>query len=210
MDPKARQILPPPECPRLQVSRTPQLEGLPPPAHRRSNSYPANPYIPPPGQKRRAFAIPSPPTPLIFKWRCCQPRCDNSPHPDENGVQINVNTSFNTTHTITHFKWVLTCVGCEGNDTYIWQPGFRDEECSKCSHRACSDCMLLHVEGCTEWRGHTDEPAMGRGIWARLGIWDAEESGLALREDDREAPQVFRRQMRRWSRVIRSGSTVME
>ncbi|KAF2678828.1 hypothetical protein K458DRAFT_394472 [Lentithecium fluviatile CBS 122367] len=173
MTPNSYPIPPPPGeflLPLPQPSQSPQhhVEGLSSPND-----------APTPRRRRRAFPIPYPPKPLIFKWRCCQPWCDNSRPPASNTLPINVNTRANTTHTTVHFKWVWTRLGDEGDEACIWQPGYREEKCSRCSHPACSDCLLVNVDGWTEWRGESGESATGKGIWARLGIWDADapESG---------------------------------
>jgi hypothetical protein len=162
--------------------------------------------------RRRAFPIPFPPKPLIFKWRCCETWCDNSlpPLSPRKPNRTNANTNTNTTHTTTHFRWAYTCVGDRHEMAYTWQPGYRDEECSRCGHKACSDCVFVSVDGWTEWRGEDGENETGKGVWARLGVWDKEGSVEASREGDGEVMMKFGKWVRKFGSSFEGGDSSLD
>ncbi|KAF2247408.1 hypothetical protein BU26DRAFT_566392 [Trematosphaeria pertusa] len=146
-----------------------------PPPRRRTPILPRDPNIPPSARYRKAHDIHTPPLPITFKWRCCQPSCNAS-------ALLPVT---NSTTTTTHFVTILSPYKTQ----YSWEPAFRNHRCMQCGHAACAECWFLSVESekCA-WRGAGEMVEDGsRGLWERIGVWDSREEcerrGGALRVD---------------------------
>lgn len=105
----------------------------------------------------RASTVHNPPLPLIFLWRCCRSDCRANNH------------FFTKTH-FTRLRHVRGLV-----DTWSWAPSYRTDKCQECKHEACEICLLLQVEGESEWKGAEAENDFGEtgdvGVWRRVGFW---------------------------------------
>ena len=137
-------ILPTPGIPDM-VSRTVFVPKIPhsssPDAHLSSCS---RPY---------ASATHRPALPLTFHWRCCRAGCRAN----------------NAVVTSTHFTQ-LHHISLPGERRYC-APSYRLSKCAECEHQACEYCLLLQVEGQSEWRG-SDSETDPVGVWLRIGMWE--------------------------------------
>lgn len=131
----------------LRTVATPRIAQPPSPnAHLTHHSQPC------------ASATHTPPLPLMFLWRCCRSDCRTS------------NTHFTTTHftRLHHVRGRL--------ERWTWAPSYRKDSCQECNHAACETCLLLQVEGHSEWKGAEVESEFGQtgdvGVWRRIGFWD--------------------------------------
>lgn len=84
--------------------------------------------------------------PLTFHWRCCLPGCRAN----------------NAVLTSTHFTH-LCHINAPG-DKRSRMPSYRLSRCTECEHRACDWCLLLRVQGESEWRASDSEND-------HIGVW---------------------------------------
>lgn len=150
---------------RKRIVAVPKLQNSPSPnAHLAPHSLP------------RASAVHTPPLPLKFLWRCCRLGCGQK----------------NVYSTSTHFKFLRHVRGPINNWSCV--PSYRTDRCQGCEHEACAICLLLQVEGNSEWKGVKFEKEFGEtgdvGVWRRIGIWGEgrrfgiiEEQGKARHND---------------------------
>ena len=174
------------------------LPNQPPPSKLKSRtvvmpmiSYLSSPGIyPQPHVQPRASATHAPPLPVAFRWRCCRSGC----------------LTTNKLHTSTHFTRLSHVHGLQ--DTVYWTPSYRLDRCSDCQHQACKICLLLEVEGQSEWKAAEAEVDFDKtgqlGIWRRIGYWgEGRRFGVVDEMKDRARDDVEqRRDMRERRRYI--------
>ena len=103
--------------------------------------------------RSHASATHDPSLPLIFHWRCCRAGCRAN----------------NAVVTSTHFTQLRHISAPRGKR--YWAPSYRLSKCIECENRACEWCLLLQVEGQSEWRG-SDSETDSVGVWLRIGMWE--------------------------------------
>lgn len=135
-------FLPKPQSPNF-VLPTVSVPNIPKPASPNAHLSPSS--------RPHAPAIHTPALPLTFHWRCCRSGCRAN----------------NIVCTTTHFTHLLIC---DSHDIWYRAPSYRLDKCSDCQHRPCEWCLLLQVEGQSEWRGSERETGLV-GVWRRIGMW---------------------------------------